>query len=337
MKTIFPPRFPSGHPSPVSRVAVLVAGLLAGLALTAPPEARAQVTGRLQNLARFNGDTAGALPNGPLVQGSDGNFYGTATFGGASHHGTLFKATPAGEITTLYSFGGGSDGQTPVGGLTLGSDGNFYGTTSGYTGLPRGPYEGTIFRCTPGGVLTTLHRFSGTSASPLVQGKDGNFYGIVPAGSAPTDASDATSPGVVFQITSTGDFTVIHRFADGSQSPAGKLALGKDGNFYGVTRGTSVGTVFQITPGGVFTSFGIVPGYSGGANPNGGLVQAPDGNFYGTTEGGRETVFRVDSGGGLGLVHVFYGDDGATLQAGLTLAPPTRRAGRGAATATSPA
>src|SRR5256885_31652 len=83
-----------------------------------------------------------------LVQGRDGNFYGTTVYGAASNRGTIFKITPAGVLTTLYSFAG-SDGDGPNG-LVQGTDGNFYGTTSNDSASNRG----TVFKITPAGVLT---------------------------------------------------------------------------------------------------------------------------------------------------------------------------------------
>src|SRR5450756_1151508 len=113
---------------------------------------------------------------GGLVQASDGNFYGTTNRGGANSLGSVFKITPAGTLTTLYSFAG-SDGRYLYAGLVQGTDGNFYGTTN-YGGT-RG--NGTVFKITPAGTLTTLHAFAGSDGASLyagvVQGTDGSFYG----------------------------------------------------------------------------------------------------------------------------------------------------------------
>src|SRR5450631_2802883 len=103
-------------------------------------------------VASFAGGTASWGPVGALLQSSDGNFYGTTYWGGTNNNGTVFKLAPNGAITTLWSFGSGSDGQFPFGGLVQASDGNFYGTTGsgGTTGC------GTVFRITPGGIETVL-------------------------------------------------------------------------------------------------------------------------------------------------------------------------------------
>src|SRR5438105_4750392 len=133
----------------------------------------------LTTLANFSG-TNGANPYfAPLVQGRDGNLYGTTSAGGAHRKGTVFKVTPAGTLTTLYSFCAKSqcaDGSTPFAGLLLGTDGNFYGTTE--AGGADG--EGSVFKITPRGRLTTLHSFNINDGSnpyaALSQATDGNFY-----------------------------------------------------------------------------------------------------------------------------------------------------------------
>jgi len=151
--------------------------------------------GTLTTLHVFGGGD-GANPAAVLVQASDGNLYGTTENGGAncSPHGcgTVFKITPGGTLTMLYSFAG-SDGVQPVAGLVQAGDGNFYGTTQngGADDL------GTIFKITPGGTLTTLHSFAGSDgASPeagLVQASDGNFYG-------PGYSGGANRAGTIFRM-----------------------------------------------------------------------------------------------------------------------------------------
>jgi uncharacterized repeat protein (TIGR03803 family) len=163
--------------------------------------------GALTTLVSFNSSslpfaTNGGLPLAALVQGGDGNFYGTTSQGGSSSLGTIFKMTPAGTLTTLVTFSGANGAESnssspgvilPEGALVQGSDGNFYGTTAfgGSSG------SGTIFKMTPAGVLTTLFSFNGTNgANPyagLVQGTDGNFYGTTQNGGSLND-------GVVFQL-----------------------------------------------------------------------------------------------------------------------------------------
>ena len=178
-------------------------------------------------------------PAAGLVQGSDGNFYGTTEQGGVNgpDPGTVFKITPSGTLTTLHSFVF-IDGWHPRAALVQGSDGNFYGTT-----VEGGQYEfGTVFKITPSGTLTNLYSFAGSDgANPrgLVQGSDGNFYGTTFSG-----------PGTVFKITPSGTLTTLYSFAgsDGANPDAG-LVQGSDGNYYGTTYyggANNVGTVFRL-------------------------------------------------------------------------------------------
>ena len=132
----------------------------------------------LTSLHSFQGLTNGANPVAGLVQGSDGNFYGTTSKAAANGYGTVFKISTNGALTSLYSFTGGNDGANPCAGLVQGSDGNFYGTTQ-YGGTNG---AGTVFKISTNGALTSLYSFTGGNdgANPdagLVQGSDGNFYG----------------------------------------------------------------------------------------------------------------------------------------------------------------
>src|SRR5690242_18060429 len=164
------------------------------------------------SLADFDG------PNGDfpylmsLVQGTDGNLYGTTYLGGANASGEVFKITPSGLLTTMYSFctqPNCTDGSNPAAGLVLSTDGNLYGTTrSG------GPYDGgTVFKITPSGTLTTLYSFCAQAGCPdgagpcagLIQATDGNFYGTA-------GAFGASEYGTVFKITPSGTLTTLHSF-----------------------------------------------------------------------------------------------------------------------------
>jgi uncharacterized repeat protein (TIGR03803 family) len=275
-------------------------------------------------LVNFDGSN-GALPEDTmaLVQGLDGNLYGTTMDGGASGEGTVFRVTSSGAVTILHSFcsqPGCPDGNIPYTGLVLGADENFYGTT------PAGgaSYDGTLFKITAAGVLTTLHSFSGPDGigpeAALVQGGDGNFYGT-------TGAGGANNEGTVFKITPAGTLNTLHSFegTDGCQ-PTGPLIQATDGNFYGMTVSCGTnndGTVFKITPNGVLTTLHDFDA-TDGANPIGALVQAKDGDFYGATfYGGANsdcynggfatcgTIFKVTPNGTLTTLHDFDGADGA--------------------------
>jgi uncharacterized repeat protein (TIGR03803 family) len=279
----------------------------------------------LTTLHSFNGGD-GLSPDAALVQGTDGNFYGTTAFGGTHFRGSAFKIDPTGNLTTLHSFSGSpSDGAIPLAGLVQGSDGNFYGTTSSGGMF----FQGTLFRMTPAGAVTVLHSFNGflgEGAIPvagLVQGSDGNFYGT-------TELGGTHFRGSVFKIDPTGNLTTLHSFggspSDGA-NPAAALVQGTDGNFYGTTASGGAhffGTVFQITSAGALTVLHSFSGYpSEGAGPFGGLVQGTDGNFYGTTASGgahfQGTVFNIDTAGNLATLHSFSGSpsDGTVPVAGL--------------------
>jgi len=279
--------------------------------------------GTLTTLHSFD-SADGAGPIAGLLQASDGNFYGTAPFGGPNNsRGTVFKITPSGTLTTLHGFCYlCAEGNEPRAGLIVGTDGNFYGTTGG--GGANG--DGTVFKITPSGTLTTLHSFDSTDgASPvaaLVLGTDGNFYGT-------TQFGGANIYGTVFKITPSGTLTTLHNFngTNGAVPYAG-LVQATDGNFYGTTDGGGAddyGTVFKITPRGKLTTLNSFDN-ADGSFPMAGLVQGTDGNFYGTTqEGGAVgscgdgcgTVFRITPGGTLTTLHSFDLTDGEYPLAGL--------------------
>jgi uncharacterized repeat protein (TIGR03803 family) len=274
----------------------------------------------------------GRVPYGTLVQGTDGNFYGTTSSGGGNCTilnppgcGTIFKITPQGALTTIYTFCSVYvnlqclDGETPIAGLILGTDGNFYGTARGGTG-----YVGTIYRFSPQGVLTTLYNFSGNDGNGpgrLIQGIDGSFYGTTSSGgsSRTTGNCGQAGCGTVFKIAQDGTFTTLHNFDsnDGSLITAG-LVQGADGDLYGTaTEGGSsncqygCGSIYKISTSGTFTtlySFCTSLPCTDGSYPQSGLVLATDGNFYGTTETGGTgagTVFKVTPNGSLTTLYTF--------------------------------
>jgi uncharacterized repeat protein (TIGR03803 family) len=270
-------------------------------------------SGELTTLYNFCSQTNcadGANAFGALVQATDGDLYGTTSAGGANGTctsfgevgcGTVFKITPRGKLTTLYSFcsqSGCRDGETPNG-LIQATDGDFYGTTgagganetcnlSGANGC------GTVFKITPRGELTTLYGFCSKSSctdgensvAGLVQASDGNFYGTTFYGGANGNG------GTVFRITPRGKLTTLYSFsdADGIFPDAG-LVQATDGNLYGTTEvagAVAGGTIFKITLGGTLTTLydfcsqtNCIDGYGPGM-----LVQDTNGRFYGPTFAG---------------------------------------------------
>lgn len=275
-----------------------------------------------------NGTFTSTYPK--LIQGGDGNFYGTSIYGGDSDAGTVFRITPAGDLTILYSFcseGGPrcTDGSNPAAGLVQGTDGNFYGTTE-YDGVNQS--GGTIFKITTSGALTTLYSFcnlancadGGGPVAGLIQGSDGSFYGTTGFGGA-YSVENNLDTGVVFRVTSSGEFTTLYSFCsmgaasctDGA-SPTAGLTEGNDGNFYGTTQfggGHQYGTAFKITPGGSLTKlydFCSQDSCTDGAATSNAMFPGSDGNFYGAT---TDTLFRIADDGKLSTIY-----DGFCLETG---------------------
>lgn len=293
------------------------------------------------SVVQFNGTNGGNPVYGPLVQGLDGNFYGTTQYGGNYSCGidlgcgTIFRVNHSGKLTTIYTFcqqENCPDGANPWSGLLLATDGNFYGTTYLYgEGCPSTVLAcGTVFRLTSQGKLTTLYTFCQLSdcadgASPssaLTEGNDGNFYGTTTVGGYNGCPSGC---GTVFRITSGGVFTSLYAFYTGPGNdgnyPVGPLVQGLDGNFYGTaSQGgneclygqNGCGIVFRVTPTGVETPlYFFCSEYfscSDGGEPFGGLVLASDGNFYGTTAyNGAGTIFQITPPGALTTLYHFCG------------------------------
>jgi|HubBroStandDraft_6_1064221.scaffolds.fasta_scaffold04806_2 uncharacterized repeat protein (TIGR03803 family) len=271
-----------------------------------------------------NGNEPGPIS---LVQGTDGNFYGTTTRGGTNLRGTVFRVTPSGTLTTLYNFcseASCADGGDPTAGLVLATDGTFYGTTSG-----GGAYdEGTVFNITSAGALTTLYSFCAQTnctdgsvpAAALIQASDGSFYGTTFNGGTGRCTQGC---GTVFKITSAGTLTTLHSF-DGPHGadPEAALVQDTDGSFYGTTPaggylgcgGIGCGTVFKIASNGTLTTLHRFGG-GDGSFPTGALVRGNDGLFYGvTTYGGSNfcsdgcgTIFTITAEGAMTTLYSFTG------------------------------
>jgi uncharacterized repeat protein (TIGR03803 family) len=236
----------------------------------------------------FSGTTDGCYPRGMPVQASDGNFYGTTQLCGLNDQGIAYKISPAGVFTVIHAFTG-TDGGQPEGTLIQGSDGNLWGTT--YAGGPTG--SGTIFKMTLSGTVTSVYQFNGCGVqgcnpvAGLVQGNDGNFYGVAQSGGA-------NNEGAAFKVTPSGTQTVLHNFsvaADNGAYPQLPLTLGTDGNFYGIASdcfggGCSSADIFEVTPRGVFTDVYNFTNFGGNNNslPFSPLLLATTGKFYSTTE-----------------------------------------------------
>jgi len=230
-------------------------------------------------------NSEGAYPEGTLVIGPDGAYYGTTAGGGLHGSGTVFKIAADGTFEVLHAFGSrnsngvNADGAEPHAGLVLADDGHFYGVT--HSGGSYG--GGTLFRMAPAGAYTVLHTVNpyiqyGFAWGPLIQATDGNLYGTDDYG--------------VFRFTLDGELSFIHAYCEEycfeGLIPSGPLVQATDGFLYGATAGSigGAGTVYRVSLDGtsysLLYSFGVVR--PDGWAPYGGVVQADDGHFYGTTQ-----------------------------------------------------
>jgi len=293
----------------IFRITMLV---IAVLALAAVPIANAQLN-VLYNFGTHSGDPENPSNPGIIAQGRDGNMYSTTVTGGTNGLGSVFKITPAGNVTVIYDCDE-THGYDLSSGLTLGTDGNFYGAAflGGTAGF------GTIFKITPTGTLTALYNFTGGKdglypSAPPIQGTDGNWYG--------TTQGDFSSYGTLYKLTPSGKLTVLYTFVgtQGSDQPRTPLVQGTDGNFYGTTAlggKNNQGMIFKITPSGKLTvlyNFDSTHGTTS-FSP---LIQGGDGDFYGTTisggSAGAGIAFKITSSGKLTVLHNFSFSSGPAV------------------------
>lgn len=305
--------------------------LIAAALLFAATTASTQTYTTLYTYPIGAGAYSGILAPQMMSQGRDGNLYSTINNDGTHNVGTVYKITTAGAPTTIYNFcslTSCTDGGYPWGGVTLGFDGNFYGTTQG-----GGSHAaGTVFKVTPTGTLTTLWNFAnGTDDSaPIyttVQGQDGSMYGV-------SEEQYVGQNGAFFKVSAVGVFKLLRDFNYTNGSSPNLPTQGTDGNFYGTTQAggdptCKCGVVYKATAAGAIKVLHTFKGYpTDGNRPIGTLVQGPDGNFYGTTykggtTNGNGTVFKITPSGAYTLLYSFnYGNsnfDAQLPEAGLTL------------------
>lgn len=269
--------------------------------------------GTLSTLVSFDGYN-GNQPTS-LIHGNDGALYGTTRYGGMAPagsssrgHGTVFRLSPNGTLTTLANFDG-STGSNPTS-LIQASDGAFYGTAA--SGGSNG--DGTVFRMSADGILTTLTNFKANHGDQggypdcLIQGSDGAFYGVIHSASHITDDGYLSHghDGAVFRLSPNGTLTWLAQFNSYIGADPTALIQGSDGAFYGTTRydrftfagsGVGYGTVFRISQGSTLTTLVSFTGENGSLPTS--LIQGSDGAFYGTTSYGgvsnAGTLFRLDS------------------------------------------
>jgi len=268
----------------------------------------------------------GTNPEAGLTLAIDGDFYGVTTFGGSSEAGVLFKITAGGTYTILHEFSGQSDGGYPVPSPVQASDGNLYGAT-GIGSLD----GGTIYRFNPlTSTFTTIFSFSPNGSqgkqisAPLMQGSDGNLYGVTVAGGT-------NSCGTVFVISTSGSLLQTYSFpcGAGGSSPVSPLVQAPDGNFYGTTLlGGNIssqgeckpgcGTIFRMTNGVVSTLYSF-SGFPNDGDLQYGLTLGSDGNLYGVSgAGGLQdlgTLYEISTNGQYKLLYSFVKEIGSNPSA----------------------
>jgi uncharacterized repeat protein (TIGR03803 family) len=276
-------------------------------------------------LHSFNGVDGDGIFSG-VIFGAAGKLYGTSEGPG---NGTVFEVGVDGQFSVLYGFEGTPDGSMPYDSLITDGDGNFYGTTwgGGYYGA------GSVFKVAVSGrdiLETVLHSFGGKSGdgggsfASLARDAAGNLFGVA-------DYGGTYSLGSVFEVTSSGEESVLHSFggAGDGTNPLASMVLDAQGNLYGTTAagGSAAcefgcGTIFKLNPAGkeeVLYRFG---GQPDGQFPYASLLPGRGHIFYGTTwlggAYGHGTIFQVDEYGDEEVLYSFTGGaDGAAPSAGL--------------------
>jgi uncharacterized repeat protein (TIGR03803 family) len=275
-------------------------------------------------LHSFGSGSDGANPEARLTADAKGNLYGTTYYGGTENRGTVFKITPKGHETVLYSFCPNyphcTDGFNVSSSLVVDAKGNVYGTT--YAG--GGNSLGTVFKVTPDGTETVLYSFQGGNdgADPnagLIVDASGNFYGT-------TYDGGTSGLGTVFELSATGTESVLYSFKGGSDGeyPFAGLIFDGKGNLYSTTYSggsSNNGTVFRLAPDGSETVLYAFAGGSDGASLDSSLTTDKKGNLYSSTLYGGDmtdcsgngcgTTFKLAPDGAKTILHAFAGSDGA--------------------------
>ncbi|MGI8839890.1 MAG: choice-of-anchor tandem repeat GloVer-containing protein [Caulobacteraceae bacterium] len=271
----------------------------------------------------FTGSPGGFAPDGRLIRDAAGNFYGVTFYGGGGtcYHGcgVVFKLSPLGVPTTLYTFTGGSDGRGPIGGVVADAAGNLYGTAAGDAYNP-----GVVFKLTPGGQETVLHAFAGGGdgeipSRGLIVDAAGNLFGT-------TGLGGAFNRGIVFKLAPDGTETILHSFY--MYGSGGGVIMDRQGNLYGTVYGSlsdeNPGAIFKITSNGVFSVLYTFTGGADGRHPIGSLFMDGQGALYGTTKkggGSKGVAFKLAPDGTETVLHRFTGTplDGALPDGGLIM------------------
>ncbi len=264
---------------------------------------------------------SGLVPNQGLAVDASGNLYGTTPTGrsgigcGATGCGTVYSVNN-GKMIVLYQFTGAPGGAYPIGGVTLDSAGNIFGTTAG-----GGKYgAGIAFELSPNGDGTwkeqTIFSYGrvgdgeqGSLQALLIDSRE-NIYGSSPYGGL-GGGKGSYCCGEIYKMRQNSDGSwkkntlyAFRNIADGAY-PTGNLVRDKHANLYGTTQyggAPQYGTVYKIDPNGVETVLHVFSGETDdGMYPSGVFIDAA-GNLYGTTEYGGAgcaekygcgTVFKI--------------------------------------------
>jgi len=286
--------------------------------------AQSQQASPIVVLHSFTGGSDSQQPINGLAQISGGNLIGATAPSSVNAPATLFELSPNGSVTTIWVSPivmppEGIRQIFTVGRVLAASDGDFYVAGESADGDPLNP--GELAKFDIAGNRTVLHLFTSAEGPPsggLVEGFDGNFYGVA-AGAEPPHY---TSP-EVYRISPAGIYTPIATLAN--QNAGGTLTVGSDGDFYGVTvaNGATGGMVYRVTTAGVLHVLHVFM-FQDGSNPNSGLAEISEGVFLGTTyDGGTHnlgTIFQIARDGQFSSLYSFDGAKGQNPSSGLQLA-----------------
>jgi uncharacterized repeat protein (TIGR03803 family) len=304
-------------------------GLMWMLGALVPAQAQSTTEVVLHNFA----PTTGAYPVVGVIGDSAGNLYGTATVGGTSGQGVVYKLDSAGQYSVLFNFTGGADGGQPYAGVIGDSAGNLYGTTS----AGGAANAGVVYKLDRSGQETVLYSFTGGAdgfepLAGLIRDPAGNLYGTATFHGTPCPPVVEGQPpscGVAFRLDAAGNYTVLYSFTGGADGgiPYSGVICDSAGNLYGTTYagGTgNVGVVYRLDASGQETVLCSFDGYDG-ALPFAGVTRNAAGNLYGTTAGGggaygdgQGVVYKLDPAGNIAVLYSFPGGaDGGDPFAGV--------------------